>query len=101
MQVDIKTTSVTQLRNTFSNVARRLGGDKPASRYQEATFDLQSTVNFHYRPLWQPELALYDVLRTQIEMKDWYAFRDPRQYYYRSEERRVGKECRSRWSPYH
>ena len=22
-------------------------------------------------------------------------------WYYRSEERRVGKECRSRWSPYH
>ena len=22
-------------------------------------------------------------------------------YGYRSEERRVGKECRSRWSPYH
>ena len=22
-------------------------------------------------------------------------------YYTRSEERRVGKECRSRWSPYH
>ena len=22
-------------------------------------------------------------------------------YNYRSEERRVGKECRSRWSPYH
>ena len=22
-------------------------------------------------------------------------------HYYRSEERRVGKECRSRWSPYH
>ena len=22
-------------------------------------------------------------------------------YYLRSEERRVGKECRSRWSPYH
>ena len=22
-------------------------------------------------------------------------------YYRRSEERRVGKECRSRWSPYH
>ena len=21
--------------------------------------------------------------------------------FYRSEERRVGKECRSRWSPYH
>src|SRR3989441_13108474 len=23
------------------------------------------------------------------------------QYFFRSEERRVGKECRSRWSPYH
>jgi len=22
-------------------------------------------------------------------------------WFYRSEERRVGKECRSRWSPYH
>src|SRR5258707_6797492 len=29
--------------------------------------------------------------------------REPRQYHNkcRSEERRVGKECRSRWSPYH
>ena len=25
----------------------------------------------------------------------------PISYRYRSEERRVGKECRSRWSPYH
>ena len=27
--------------------------------------------------------------------------RDVRELPYRSEERRVGKECRSRWSPYH
>ena len=26
---------------------------------------------------------------------------NPRHRYTRSEERRVGKECRSRWSPYH
>jgi phenol hydroxylase P1 protein len=82
MQVDIKTTSVPQLRETFSHIARRLGGDKPASRYQEATFDLQPTTNFHYRPLWGPELELYDVRRTRIVMKDWYSLRDPRQYYY-------------------
>ena len=25
----------------------------------------------------------------------------PESAYWRSEERRVGKECRSRWSPYH
>ena len=82
MHVDIKTTSVTQIRQTFSHVARRLGGDKPASRYQEATFDLQPTTNFHYRPLWQPEMEIYDVRRTALVMQDWYAFRDPRQYYY-------------------
>ena len=27
--------------------------------------------------------------------------KDPYQLQLRSEERRVGKECRSRWSPYH
>ncbi len=84
MQVDIKTTTVTQLRQTFSHVARHLGSDKAASRYQEASLNLQSTANFHYRPLWDPERELYDVRRTQIEMKDWYAFKDPRQYYYGS-----------------
>jgi phenol/toluene 2-monooxygenase (NADH) P1/A1 len=82
MQVDIKTTGVEPIRQTFTHVARRLGGDKAASRYQEATFDLQPTTNFHYKPLWEPELELYDVRRTQIVMKDWYALRDPRQYYY-------------------
>ena len=82
MQIDIKTTAVEQVRQTFSHVARRLGADKPASRYQEATFDLQPEVNFHYRPLWQPEFELYDKGRTAIVMNDWYAFKDPRQYYY-------------------
>ena len=48
MQIDIKTSAVEQVRQTFSHVARRLGADKPASRYQEATFDLQPEVNFHY-----------------------------------------------------
>jgi phenol/toluene 2-monooxygenase (NADH) P1/A1 len=82
MQIDIKTSSVEQLRHTFAHVARFLGGDKPASRYQEATIGLQPEVNFHYRPLWQPEFELYDKRRTGVVMKDWYAFKDPRQYYY-------------------
>ena len=82
MSVEIKTTAIEPLRHTFSHVARRLGGDKPASRYQEATFDMQSDCNFHYRPLWDPEHELYDRRRTAIVMKDWYAFKDPRQFYY-------------------
>jgi phenol/toluene 2-monooxygenase (NADH) P1/A1 len=82
MSVEIKTATVEPVRHTFSHVARRIGGDKPASRYQEATFDLQSDANFHYRPLWDPDHELYDKRRTAIVMKDWYAFKDPRQFYY-------------------
>jgi phenol hydroxylase P1 protein len=82
MQIDIKTSAVEQVRQTFSHVARRLGADKAASRYQEATLELQPETNFHYRPLWEPERELYDRRRTAIVMRDWYAFKDPRQYYY-------------------
>ncbi|RKP55792.1 aromatic/alkene monooxygenase hydroxylase subunit beta [Pararobbsia silviterrae] len=82
MQIDIKTSNVEQIRQTFSHVARRLGADKPASRYQEATLELQPETNFHYRPLWEPDRELYDKRRTAIRMNDWYAFKDPRQYYY-------------------
>ena len=31
----------------------------------------------------------------------WNKVREWHGHIYRSEERRVGKECRSRWSPYH
>ena len=82
MQVDIKTSDIRPVRQTFAQVARRIGGDKPASRYQEATIDLQPSANFHYRPLWQPEFSLYDKARTAIVMADWYAFKDPRHFYY-------------------
>ncbi|MFB4202512.1 Phenol hydroxylase P1 protein [wastewater metagenome] len=82
MAIEIKTASIEPIRHTFSNVARRQGADKPASRYLEAMYDLQPTVNFHYRPLWDPDHELYDTGRTAIDMADWYAFRDPRQFYY-------------------
>ena len=41
-------------------------------------------------------LVLYAVMQIkllELKVKDFWDFR--------SEERRVGKECRSRWSPYH
>lgn len=82
MQIDIKTTNIRPIRQTFSYIARRLGADKPASRYQEATLDMQPEANFHYRPLWEPEYELYDRRRTAIVMADWYSFKDPRQFYY-------------------
>lgn len=82
MQVDIKTTDIHPVRQTFSQVARRIGEGKAASRYQEATLDMQPTTNWHYRPLWEPERHVFDPRRTNIVMADWYAFKDPRHYYY-------------------
>lgn len=43
---------------------------------------IQEEINFHYKPLWQPEFDLYDKGRTVIQMKDWYVLKDPRQFYY-------------------
>ncbi|HJV50048.1 MAG TPA: phenol hydroxylase, partial [Noviherbaspirillum sp.] len=80
--MDLRTISITPLRQTFGHLARRMGADKPASRYMEATMDLQPVENFHYRPTWEPEYDIFDPKRTKITMKDWYALKDPRQYYY-------------------
>lgn len=82
MQMDLRTVSITPLRQTFGHLARRMGADKPASRYMEATMDLQPVENFHYRPTWDPQHDIFDTSRTKISMKDWYALKDPRQYYY-------------------
>ena len=81
MQIDLRTVSIKPQRQTYGHIARRFG-DKPASRYQEGSFDLQPTANFHYRPTWDPDREIFDATRTQLKMKDWYAFKDPRQYYY-------------------
>jgi len=82
MQIDLRTVSITPLRQTFDHIAQRLGADKPASRYIEGTMDVQSPINYHYRPTWDPEHQLFDPARTRIVMQDWYALKDPRQLYY-------------------
>src|SRR2546430_17309631 len=43
-------------------------------------------------------LAFYGIHRYQLV---WLYYRNRKNAAKRSEERRVGKECRSRWSPYH
>ena len=62
--------------------ARHIGGDKVASRYQEATYGAQPMVNFHYRPTWDPAHELFDASRSKIVLADWYVLKDPRQFYY-------------------
>ena len=81
MSIEIKTSTLEPIRNTYEHTKRRFG-DKPASRYQEASYDIAPEKNFHYRPMWQPDKLLNDTSRTAVVMEDWYAYRDPRQYYY-------------------
>jgi len=81
MQIDLRTVAIKPVRQTFDNIAKRFG-DKPASRYQEGTYDIQQTDICHYRPAWEQDSVLFDAKRTRIKMKDWYALKDPRQFYY-------------------
>ena len=82
MTVDLQAREIQPIRNTFSHVAKYVGSDKPATRYQEATFGAQPTANFHYRPTWDPEHELFDATRSKVVLADWYVLKDPRQFYY-------------------
>lgn len=82
MSVDLHTRDIKPLRQTFAHTAHYVGGEKPASRYQEATLGTQPTSNFHYRPTWDPAHELFDASRSAIRLADWNVLRDPRQYYY-------------------
>lgn len=80
--IDLQAKEIKPTRNTYTHVARYIGGDKPATRYQEATMGAQPTQNFHYRPTWEPQYELFDASRSAVKLADWYVLKDPRQYYY-------------------
>ncbi len=84
MSIQITAKEIKTVRKNYDYTSRRFGDKKSASRYQEAAYDIQPTTNFHYPPTWEEGKELYDVSRTAIVMEDWYAFADPRQYYYTS-----------------
>ncbi len=41
MNIDLQAREITPLRNTFAHVAKYIGTEKAASRYQEATLGAQ------------------------------------------------------------
>ena len=82
MNIDLQAREIKPLRNTYAHVAKYVGDDKPASRYQEATYGAQPSANFHYRPTWDPEHEIFDASRSAIVLADWYVLKDPRQFYY-------------------
>src|SRR5256885_13280221 len=51
--------------------------------------------------LWVHATLVYSAIRGYRALVGPLTDAEADQYYQRSEERRVGKECRSRWSPYH
>lgn len=83
MPIDLRTITIEPLRNNYDHLEKRFG-HKPASRYQEASYDIQPVENLHYRPTWDPDQSLYDPDLSRIRMRDWYALKDPRQLYYGS-----------------
>lgn len=81
MQYELRTQVIEPKRKTFANLTERLG-DRPASRYEEGSIDVQAVTNFHYRPLWDPEHEIYDPTYSELRLTDPYSFTDPRQFYY-------------------
>jgi phenol/toluene 2-monooxygenase (NADH) P1/A1 len=81
MGYELRTMVVEPKRQTFDNLVERFG-DRPASRYQEGSFDLQATENFHYMPTWDTAHQIYDPDYTALKLTDPYSYVDPRQFYY-------------------
>ena len=55
---------------------------------------------------WTLKIGYYELTHQKEKADDWIILLDHsiqfgQEKIFRSEERRVGKECRSRWSPYH
>jgi phenol hydroxylase P1 protein len=81
VQYELRTQVIEPRRKTFTNLTERLG-DRPATRYEEGSIDVQATTNFHYRPLWDPQHEIYDPTYSRLRLTDPYSFTDPRQFYY-------------------
>ncbi len=81
MQYELRYQVIEPKRHTYQNIIDRFG-DQPASRYLEATLDVEPRENFHYRPTWAPGRELYDPRYSALRLADPYGFTDPRQFYY-------------------
>jgi phenol hydroxylase P1 protein len=81
MGYELRTKVVEPKRNTYTNLIERFG-DKPASRYQEGSYNIQPMENFHYRPTWDPAHNIYDPDFSALKLTDPYGYSDPRQMYY-------------------
>ena len=92
--VEWQTIHVTEAFKTSETAARVEVAEAFAQTYRARYIKFVFPVNTH---VYCDELAVYGTKRIPDDAADLVA--DAVEV--RSEERRVGKECRSRWSPYH
>ena len=81
-----------KVRYTISDAAQMMDVESHALRYWEEELDLSVPRNEQGHRYY-----------TKENIEQFQKIKDLKEkgYQLRSEERRVGKECRSRWSPYH
>ena len=92
-----KRQAITNPRNTVSSVKRLMGRkyDEVISERLNVAYEIKpndrgdAVVKVFDREYSPPEISAMILQRMKARAEE------------RSEERRVGKECRSRWSPYH
>ena len=70
-------------------------------RIPELDFDLNETGEYIKSKLKDLRCEITEVAKTGICVFFDFGEKETTAFTTRSEERRVGKECRSRWSPYH
>ena len=79
--------------------------DKPGILAEVTDFITVNKGNIIYLDQYVDHVENIFFMRIEWELKDFLVPQEKIEDYfrtlYRSEERRVGKECRSRWSPYH
>ena len=76
-------------------------GDKLDKKKLEEDRKRLLNLQLFNRVEFNPMQADDGVILLIIVAERWFLFPYPIFFFNRSEERRVGKECRSRWSPYH
>src|SRR2546425_12727453 len=96
LRIEIPALGDQEARTLIAEVQQHLGDDRLRAVAMDSTDGLARGLEVHDTggpisvPVGEVTLGrLWNVLGDPIDEKD------------RSEERRVGKECRSRWSPYH
>ena len=99
----MKTEDLLNIAHTYGNPVYVYDAEKISSQYQRLTNAFASVpklrINYAMKAL--SNIAVLKLMKSLGAGLDTVSIQEVQLGLCRSEERRVGKECRSRWSPYH